>query len=255
MSHICIPPTCEDALKPLKGRYFVILEVGIQFYKEYARAVGFDVRMSSMKKLGETITWRYVVCTREVEKYSTLEVGNDDDYGNVKRRRHISMRCGCPTKVVFKLNGLLGYIVHLFREKHNHPLVDDQYKNFMKLNSNLDHMHQKFILDCARVNIGTTHSYKLLTELLGGQDGVGYSILDVRNFTCDMKAFIQDSDAQMMLNELARKKEKCSAFTYDYEVDCDDKLIRVFWCDPIAKRNYHMFGDVVTFDTTYSTNK
>lgn len=50
-------------------------------------------------------------------------------------------------------------------------------------------------------------------------------------------------------------KKMYDAFTYNFEVDGDDKLKRVFWCDPIAKRNYHMFGDVVAFDTTYSTNK
>lgn len=125
----------------------------------------------------------------------------------------------------------------------------------MKLNRILDHMHQKFILDCARANIGPTHAYKLLTELLGGHDGVGCSVVDVRNFTRNMKAFVQGSDAQMLLNELARKKEMCQAFTYHFEVDGDDKLTRLFWCDPQSRRNFHLFGDVVAFDTTYSTNK
>lgn len=165
------------------------------------------------------------------------------------------MRCGCPAKIAFKFNGLLGYVVHSFDEQHNHPMVEEEDKRFMKMNRNLDHMHQKFLLDCAQANIGPTHAYKLLTELLGGHEGVGCSVVDVRNFTRDMKAFVEGSDAQMMLNALAKKKQNCEAFTYYYEVDGDDKLKRVFWCDPISRRNYHMFGDVVAFDTTYSTNK
>lgn len=232
------------------------LEAAIQFYKAYARAAGFDVRMSSAKKSRDTVIWRYILCSREGEKHSAAEVEHDaEDDANLKVRRRVSMRCGCPAKCVFKYCGVLGYVVQKFVERHNHPLVEDQYKHFMKGNRYLDNMHQKFILDCARSNIGPTHAFKLLTELLGGHDGVGCSVGDVRNFTRDMKAFVQGSDAQMLLNELARKKQNCEAFTYQYEVDVDDKLKRVFWCDPIARRNYHMFGDVVAFDTTYSTNK
>ncbi|XP_042056341.1 protein FAR1-RELATED SEQUENCE 5-like [Salvia splendens] len=59
----------------------------------------------------------------------------------------------------------------------------------------------------------------------------------------------------MLLNELRRKKELCSAFTYEYEVNSKDRMTRLFWCDPTARRNYHLYGDIVSFDTTYSTNR
>lgn len=165
------------------------------------------------------------------------------------------MRCGCCARVVFKFNSLLGYRVEQFIEKHNHRLVPVQYQHYLKLNRKLDYVHQKFVLDCARSNIGPTHSFKLLSKFLSGQEGVGCSLLDVCNFSRNMKAFVEGSDAQMMLNELSRKKDRCEAFTFHYEVDSEDKLKRLFWCDPISRMNYYIFGDVVAFDTTYSTNK
>lgn len=103
------------------GKQFLSLEDGIQFYKEYARSIGFDVRKSSAKKSGDTITWRYILCSREGEKHSAAEDENDDEEGNIKTRRRVSMRCGCPARVVLKFNGLLGYVVHRFDEQHNHP--------------------------------------------------------------------------------------------------------------------------------------
>lgn len=248
-------PACDDALKPFKGRYFSTLEAGIAFYKDYAKVASFDIRLSGAKKSQETVIWRYVVCSREGEKHSASDIVNDDDDVGRKRRRRVSMRCGCPARVSFKFDAMLGYVVQSFKEKHNHGLVQDQYKHFMKINRNLDFMHQKFILDCARANIGPTHSFKLLTEFLGGHEVVGCSVVEVRNFSRDMKAYVEGSDAQMFINELCRKKEICQAFMFDYEVVSEDKLKSVFWCDPVCRRNYHMFGDVVTFDSTYSTNK
>jgi hypothetical protein len=46
-----------------------------------------------------------------------------------------------------------------------------------------------------------------------------------------------------------------SSFLYDYEPDDAGKLKCVFWADGICRKNYSLFGDVISFDTTYSTNK
>lgn len=247
-------PRCDEELKPRKGKIFRTIEDGIEFYKNYARIVGFDTRLSSAKKVGGTLIWRYVVCSREGEKHAAGDVNDCSEEAKNKRRR-VSTRCGCMARVVFKFSSDFGYIVHFFNEQHNHPLVEDQYKQFMKSNRKLDYAHQKFILDCAGAIIGPTLSNKLLTEILGGHDSVDCSVVEGRNITRDMKAFIEGSDAQIFLNQMCRKKELCEAFTFEYEVDSEDKLKRLFWCDPISRRNYHMFGDVLAFDTTDSTNK
>ncbi|XP_042041249.1 protein FAR1-RELATED SEQUENCE 5-like [Salvia splendens] len=134
-------------------------------------------------------------------------------------------------------------------------MVEERHKRFMKLNRNLYLVHQKFILDCANANIGPTLSFSLLKEVLGGLDYVGCTVLEVRNYRRDLRAYVEGADAQMLLNEMRRKKELCSAFTYEYEVNLKDRMTRLFWCDPTAKRNYHLYGDIVSFDTTYSTNR
>lgn len=78
-------------------------------------------------------------------------------------------------RIVFKYSGGEGYVVKIFEEKHNHPLVEPQYQHFMKMNRNIDVMHQKFILDCAKSIIGASRAHKLLTEFLGGYNVVGCS--------------------------------------------------------------------------------
>ncbi|VFQ60774.1 unnamed protein product [Cuscuta campestris] len=126
---------------------------------------------------------------------------------------------------------------------------------FLKLNRNLDIGHKKFMLNCAKANIGTMKSYRLFKESVGGYDNVGATAVDFKNFKRDLKAYIAGGDAQMVIDKLFRKHETCSAFFFEYDVDESDQLTRLFWCDPVARKNYSLFGDVVSFDATYETNR
>lgn len=38
-------------------------------------------------------------------------------------------------------------------------------------------------------------------------------------------------------------------------VDEQGRLVRVFWADATCRKNYSVFGDVVSVDSTYSTNQ
>ncbi|CAH9112386.1 unnamed protein product, partial [Cuscuta epithymum] len=59
----------------------------------------------------------------------------------------------------------------------------------------------------------------------------------------------------MLIDKLFRKVEVCSSFFFDYDVDESDQLTRIFWADPTCRKNYSYFGDVVSFDATYGTNR
>ena len=56
----------------------------------------------------------------------------------------------------------------------------------------------------------------LLKEVLGGLDYVGCTVLEVRNYRRDLRAYVEGADAQMLLNEMRRMKELCGAFTYEF---------------------------------------
>jgi hypothetical protein len=46
-----------------------------------------------------------------------------------------------------------------------------------------------------------------------------------------------------------------SQFYYLIDIDDDSRLRNVFWADARSRAAYEYFGQVVTFDTTYLTNK
>ncbi|KAH6805338.1 hypothetical protein C2S51_030169 [Perilla frutescens var. frutescens] len=125
----------------------------------------------------------------------------------------------------------------------------------MKMNSKLEFGHQKFVMDCAKANIGAMRSYKMMKTVDGSYSSIGCSRMQVKNFSRDLKAYVFYADAQMVIDKLHRKCELCSGFYFEVEVDENDHLKSLFWADPIARRNFCAFGDVVSFDATYNTNK
>ncbi|XP_047951433.1 protein FAR1-RELATED SEQUENCE 3-like [Salvia hispanica] len=98
-------------------------------------------------------------------------------------------------------------------------------------------------------------TFKVLKEILGGFELVGCNVGGIRNTSRDIKAFAHGCDVQMVLDDMSKKKELSDAFTYHYEVNAANQLVALFWCDGLMKRNYHMFGDIVAFDSTYNTNR
>lgn len=51
------------------------------------------------------------------------------------------------------------------------------------------------------------------------------------------------------------KEKEIQYFTFDYELDRENQLIKYFWADSYARKSYNLFRNVAVFDVTYSTNK
>ncbi|XP_019164372.1 PREDICTED: protein FAR1-RELATED SEQUENCE 5-like [Ipomoea nil] len=109
--------------------------------------------------------------------------------------------------------------------------------------------------NCAKANVGTSQGVRILKEFVGGYENVGATSVDFQNSKRDLRAYIDGCDAQYFLDKLSRKNDNCAAFYYKHDIDEDDQLRRVFWADPVARRNHMFFGDIISFDATYSTNR
>ena len=58
-----------------------------------------------------------------------------------------------------------------------------------------------------------------------------------------------------MLKYFHEKIAENPSFQYAFQVDCDEHITNIFWADAKMILDYAHFGDVVTFDTTFGTNK
>ncbi|XP_074298359.1 protein FAR1-RELATED SEQUENCE 5-like [Silene latifolia] len=105
------------------------------------------------------------------------------------------------------------------------------------------------------VNQGPTRAFRNVKEYVDGYENVGAQLVDFKNFGRDIKCFIGDWDAQLFVNYFEDKRDTTEGFYFAYEVDSGKCLVRAFWCDAESRRNYALFGDYITYDPTYSTNK
>ena len=116
-------------------------------------------------------------------------------------------------------------------------------------------VHRTLFKSLACANIGLSKAHRIIKEQVGGFQNVGYSKQDLKNFQRDLKVFIKDSDVQMFIENFKRKQKIHPSFYFAYELDVDGTLKYVFWADGIARFNYSLYGDMLSFDTTYDTNR
>ncbi|XP_074303641.1 protein FAR1-RELATED SEQUENCE 5-like [Silene latifolia] len=149
-------------------------------------------------------------------------------------------RIGCKVRIFFRFVikeidqvQVPFFVVDQFHVAHNHRLSPLKYREFQKKCRNLALQHKQTIVDNCKVNIGPTSTFRSVKEYVDGYENIGASLTEFKNFGREIKCFIGLKDAQMF--------NKC--------------LFRVFWADAAARRNYALYGEAVTFDPTYSTNK
>ncbi|XP_074313639.1 protein FAR1-RELATED SEQUENCE 5-like [Silene latifolia] len=216
----------EAKFTPYVGQEFLEIEEAVTFYRIYAVACGFDVRKYMTKRWrGGEIKSKLLVCNREGFKHKgQLECSGRQDSG----RRHKVRRVGCKARIrLFMRNGEL--IIDRFHSGHNHELVSARDREFQKLACNITDYHKMIILYNSRVSIP--------------------------GLLKDVKCNIYERDGQMFVDHFKELAVNRPGFFFDYDVDSDGSLSKAIWAEGIARRNYSVFGDAVSFDPTYSTNK
>ncbi|XP_074288938.1 protein FAR1-RELATED SEQUENCE 5-like [Silene latifolia] len=116
-------------------------------------------------------------------------------------------------------------------------------------------VQKQFVTKVKVLKLGGVKAYRGWKELCGGYDNIGATEVDFKNFVRDIKTYIGNFDAQMFVENLIGRKDTCSSFYFDFIVDENKCLAGVFWADPIFIKNYMLFGEVLSADATYGTNK
>ncbi|CAO2046822.1 unnamed protein product [Urochloa humidicola] len=247
----------KEHLKSAVGMIFDIVEEVEEFYKSYAHEVGFSVRIGQHKKekKNKEILIKRYYCSRE--GYSEENVTKASDESGKKRKTPIIMetRCGCPAHIVVKLETDKKYRIVSMVEEHSHGFVSPDKRHMLRSNRRVSERAKSTLFSCHKASIGTSQAYRLLHISEGGFENVGCTKRDLQNYYRDLRTKIKDADAQMFVAQLERKKEVNPAFFYDFVVDEQGRLIRVFWADALCRKNYSVFGDVISIDATYSTNQ
>jgi hypothetical protein len=140
-------------------------------------------------------------------------------------------------------------------EQHNHTLVSPDKTHLLRSNRSVSQRAKNTLFTCHKASVGTSQAYRILQVSDGGFNNIGCTKRDLQNYYRGLRNKIKDADAQLFVAQLERKEEVNSAFFYDFVVDAQGNLVYVLWADATSRKNYSHFGDLVSFDATYSTNQ
>ncbi|XP_019160066.1 PREDICTED: protein FAR1-RELATED SEQUENCE 5-like [Ipomoea nil] len=107
----------------------------------------------------------------------------------------------------------------------------------------------------ARICITQDKGFRLYKESVGSFANVGATDTEFHNFKRDLQSYVADKDREMIIAKFKQKHDVCENFFFDYYLDEGNHLARLFWADHTGRQNFLSFGDVISFDATYGTNR
>uniref|UniRef100_A0A2N9GD52 Protein FAR1-RELATED SEQUENCE n=1 Tax=Fagus sylvatica TaxID=28930 RepID=A0A2N9GD52_FAGSY len=239
----------NSMIEPRVGMEFDSLQQVIEFYKHYAYSKGFATMTRNSRKNKGFSETSYVnlKCNREGRYSSSV-----DDPS--KKRSTIKNACEAGIKASMDITDKKWRILS-FIEDHNHDLSPSKSRHFAAFRHiSTDTRRRLLINDNAGVRINS--SIKASIVEAGGYENVTYNQRDVRNFLeKERRLKCKEGDGQALHDYFVRMQAKNSNFYHALDLDDELRVRNVFWVDARSRAAYESFNDVITFDTTYLTNK
>ncbi|KAL0560179.1 hypothetical protein IC582_000576 [Cucumis melo] len=245
----------ESVFTPYVGQIFKSDDDAFEYYSNFARKNGFSIRKArSTESQNLGVYRRDFVCYRSGYNQPRKKV-------NVEHpRERKSVRCGCDAKLYLTkeiVDGVSQWYVSQFSNVHNHELLEDDLVRLLPAYRKIKEADQERILLLSKAGFPVNRILEVLELEKGVQPGqFPFIDKDVRNFVRTSKKTVEENDKRE--NELLELLEICKAmakrdsgFVFDYTRDENGKVENISWAygDPI--RAYSVFGDVVSFETSY----
>ncbi len=237
---------------PRTGMKFSSVDEAWKFWVSYGGKICFDVRKQYNNKSaadGLFNSSRFV-CS------SAGHRGKDKrDY--LTKNPRAETRTGCNVRMGITLNRVEGnYELYDLVTEHNHILQLPETCHLMPSQRKISHV-QAFEIDMADDSgIRPKAAYELASREAGGSSNLGYTRLDHKNYLrTKRQRNLMYGEAGSMLKYFQDKCVENPSFHYAIQLDCNEQITNIFWADAKMIIDYAHFGDVVTFDTTFGTNR
>ncbi|KAK1561951.1 hypothetical protein Q3G72_003731 [Acer saccharum] len=236
----------DDMIKePKKGMEFNSLEDLLSYYKSYGKKCGFGV-ITKRTDRGEDQIARYVTlaCSRGGKaRNRTLSVAKRSTGKTECKAKINALRCDGKLQLT---------TVHNI---HNHSLSPKKSR-FFRCNREVSDAVKRVLDTNDIAGVRMNKSFGSLVVGAGGFENLQFLEKDCRNYIDKARHLRLGAGGSGALREyFLRMQYKNSGFFALMDLDDDRRLKNVFWADPRSRAAYQYFGDVVTFDTTYLTNR
>lgn len=246
-------PDVPQEFIPTVNSVFKSLPLAVKMYEDYADMAGFDTKLSGQTRFKNNIVKKkYVLCNRSNKDKSkpsdTLSKGRRKPNKN-------KLGTGCRAQIIFEaVPGTSDYRVKKFCEFHNHPLESEEDRSHMKRARRMSYAEKEFVIRASTAKMGPNIAHKLRAALRGGYQYVGAKVTDYKNLRRGICRILFYKDAQIMVNMMNDRIKNLPNYSFDFLRD-GDQLAAMFWADEREKAYYAEFGEVISFDATFRTNK
>ncbi|XP_059440184.1 protein FAR1-RELATED SEQUENCE 5-like [Corylus avellana] len=238
-------------LEPCIGLEFDEVEDARTCYNAYARKKGFSIRKNHtrLSKEDKSLIAVDFVCSRQGFRSKIYH-----------KKTHIKSkpaktRVGCKALMGLKKVGLR-WTISKFVVQHNHELLSPKSTRFLRGHREVTSAQRSLIDTLNDSGVPPRKIMSVLSKECGGDYNIGCIGKDVENYLGNKRrVLIGKGDAQRMYNYFMESQCKNPSFFFSIEVDENGCMGNCFWADARSRAAYQYFGDVVTFDATYLTNR
>ncbi|RYQ96912.1 hypothetical protein Ahy_B08g092838 [Arachis hypogaea] len=139
------------------------------------------------------------------------------------------------------------------------------YKDYSKITDQaqmLKHHRELSMSVCRTIEnneeagIRPSKTFQSFIAVARGHRELNFIEKDVRNYiTREVRNVSEQEDAKEFGKYLLRMKEKNQNFFFELELEDNQSIKLAFWADARSRAVYEYFGDVISFDITYNTNR
>jgi hypothetical protein len=256
---------------PRMGMAFDSDDAAHKFFNDYALLCGFAITKAGNyhgKKQGSTGHTRVIFrCNRSGKpvdeetleaKRKQKQLKRQEKTGKIvaensrRRRSNIIQQTGCKVKMIATLKNEKWVVITLDLV-HNHDLSPPDESKFLRSHKSMTEDEQLFIRTFNSVKLPPRKIMSILRYLRGGD--VPYTKKHVSNVQTAIRNECKQNDMTKVLEYFRKRKEEDPRFYYNFQLGDGKKVLSIFWSDGNSRRMYEMYGDCLSFDTTYKTNR
>ncbi|XP_031270272.1 protein FAR1-RELATED SEQUENCE 5-like isoform X2 [Pistacia vera] len=236
-------------LEPYEGMEFDSEQAARIFYNSYARRVGFSTRVSVYQRSRRdgSIICRQIVCSREGFRREGSE--------NRSKRQRTVTRVGCKAQMTVKKQSSGKWTVSKLVKEHNHELVPPDKVHCLRSHRHVSGPARSLIDTLQAAGMGPSGVMSVLIKESGGVNNVGFTKVDCQNYMSSSRQRTLGSGGQVVIDYLKQMQAEDPGFFCSFQGNFENSSGNIFWADANSRMNYNYFGDTVTFDTTYRTNR
>ncbi|KAL7172245.1 hypothetical protein ACSBR2_031857 [Camellia fascicularis] len=236
----------EKVEDPKVGMLFDSIDELVEFYKLYGKAKGFGVSIRTSKK-GTDGKVRYVTV-------ACCHTGKQRIRSSNPLKLKPQSKTDCKAKLSVVLCPDEKWMLNSMILDHNHELSPGKSR-FYRCHR-VPQSSRKRRLELSDKTGILNNSFNSFGVDAGEHQNSPFLENDCIHLVDRVKCLqLQEGDATAMNNYFLKMQVDNSNFFYMMDLDEEGRLRNVLWVDARSRAAFKEFGDVVTFDTTYSVNK